>query len=244
MDLLNTKKIIDLYIKYKNELQEVGDAIRSFLDENNEKGFTAQCSDIECEMTYMFLRELNPNNVVEFSPCQGYSSIWILHALNKNNNGYLFSFDLIDDSSKFIPSYLGARRIFFKGDVKLNISKFPKSIDYVFIDSDHGGEFCDWYIKNIFPLIRSGIYISVHDVVRRKTKNGNILFGEGRRMLSWFKENNVKYFSVGLKNDIGDLDMIDPHAREIIDIYRKTNLKTVNVYGKIQRNSAVFFRMN
>ena len=243
MNLLSTNGILDLYKKYYDELLEIEDEIKLFLDENCKKGLNPQFSDIEAEITYMFIRELKPKNIVEFSPCYGYSSIWILNALTKNNNGILFSFDLISESNKYIPDSLKERRIFFEGDVKSNIDKFPKSIDYLFIDSDHSEEFCQWYIKSVFPMVKNNTYVSVHDVIKRKHPN-KLAYGEGREIIKWLNEHEIPYYSAGLKRDVGDLDIYDPNAREIIDNYKKVNkFNKVNIYGKYQRNSAIFFVM-
>jgi predicted O-methyltransferase YrrM len=244
MDFLNTNKIVGLYGKYKDELLEVGQKIRSFLDENHKKGMNPQLSDIEAELTYMFLRELKPNNVVEFSPCHGYSSMWILNAMDRNNNGTLFSFDLIDDSEHYLPKDLNKRRVFVKGDVTLQIKKFPEQIDYLFIDSDHSQKFGQWYIRTVFPLINSGTYVSVHDVAKRHPASKKLVYGEAREIVKWLDKKNIPFYSASLKWDIGDMNVSDPNAREVIDIYKKSEkFDEVNVYGKCQRNSAIFFIM-
>jgi len=241
MNLLDTNIIISLYDKYKDELLKIGMDIRLFLDENCRKGLNPQFSDIESEITYMFLRELVPENVVEFSPYHGYSTMWILNALKDNNSGTLFSFDLVDDSVRYVPDSLKERWVFVKGDVKKNINRFPKKIDYLFIDSNHSKEFSQWYIKNIFPMV-GNIYISVHDVLKRHI-SGRLYYGEAVEMLKWLKQNNIQYFGASTKYDIGDLQLIDNNARLFIDKYKKENkFIEVNKYGKTQRNSAIFFR--
>jgi predicted O-methyltransferase YrrM len=240
---MNTEEIINLYKKYKNELIGVGDDIREFLIKHKNETFNPQLADIEAELTYMFIRELKPENVVEFSPCHGYSSLWILNALEKNDKGTLFSFDLIKDSEKYIPIDLKTRRIFVRGNVKENVHKFPYEIDYLFIDSDHSRGFAEWYIKNVFPLVRKNIYVSVHDVMKRK-KNGSLVYGEAKKIIEWLDQNDIRYYSACMKKDIKDVKVSDPLARKIIDEFKKENeFKEINVFAKCQRNSAIFFQM-
>jgi hypothetical protein len=153
-----------------------------------------QLDDIEAEITYLLIRETKPQNIVEFSPCGGWSSMWILHALKDNGSGTLHSYDLIDDSIKIIPQKLSAgRRNFVRGDVKKTISEFPASIDYLFIDSDHSEEFTNWYIENVFPKLRPGTPVSIHDVFH--TADAGEFDKEGAVIIEWLKKNDLNYFS-------------------------------------------------
>jgi len=40
----------------------------------------------------------------------------------------------------------------------------PNSIDYLLMDADHSSVFAAWYVQNIFPKLRSGALVSIHDV--------------------------------------------------------------------------------
>lgn len=236
---LTTNNVIGLYKKYNDELIELENTVRGFLTPE----FKPQFSDIEAELTYMLLREVKPDNVVEFSPCHGYSTVWILLALRKNNKGLLHSFDIINNCEEQIPEYLKDRFRFTQGDVKKNLHKFPKKIDYLFIDSDHSKEFCEWYIDTVFPLINN-IYVSVHDVLKRHP-SGKLVFGEAKHISRWCEENNIPYFGASTLYDISDIPIIDKNARPMIDQYKESHgFQTVNIFAKdkYQRNSAIFFK--
>ncbi|MGH7276465.1 MAG: class I SAM-dependent methyltransferase, partial [Candidatus Rokuibacteriota bacterium] len=59
------------------------------------------------------------------------------------------------------------------GDVR---EEFPKvyadrdrwradpGLEFLFIDSDHSASFADWYLRNLFPLVRQSGVIHVHDI--------------------------------------------------------------------------------
>ena len=243
--MLNSSNIIKLYEKYKEELFEVRNELRQFCKEHIPKGFRPQLCDVEGELTYMFIRELKSKNVVEFSPCHGYSTMWLLHALNKNDKGKVFSFDLIDEATKYIPISLRNRWEFIKGDVKDNLDKFPEQIDYLFIDSDHSKEFCKWYIENIFPMLRNGVYVSVHDIIKRNNnkRHEEFKYGESDEIIGWLSLNQIPFYTAGWKNNIADVQTIDNNAFDIINMYRRDNDLYTPIFQKksLQRNSMIFF---
>jgi len=150
--------------------------------------------DIEAEITYLLIREFRPRNMVEISPGRGWSTSWILNALKDNNFGQLWSFDRISHSTKALPITLTKGRWhFIKGDIRENMGKLPKIIDYLFMDSCHSSEFAEWYIKNIFPFLQSNIPISVHDVFHSADASS---FGmEGKVITNWLHKKGIKYFT-------------------------------------------------
>ena len=57
-------------------------------------------ADLEAEITYMRIRELRPEKVMELSPNCGWSTHYLLSALRDNGAGELHSYDLVDCSLK------------------------------------------------------------------------------------------------------------------------------------------------
>lgn len=153
-----------------------------------------QLDDIESEITYLLIRELKPKKIVEISPCGGWSTSWILNAIKDNGTGRLYSYDIVDDSTKVIPKQLAQGRwAFFKGDIKKKMEKIPKDMDYVFIDAEHTANFAEWYTKNLFPIIPKESTISVHDVFHTTDPNGK--YTEGGVVINWLTKNKTKYFT-------------------------------------------------
>lgn len=121
--------------------------------------------DLEAEITYLLIRARRPKVIVEMSPNAGWSTTWILSGLRDNaNGGRLWSYDIHDTSTKFVPKALAwGRWHFVQGDARETVAKAP-DFDYLFIDSDHSKEFAEGYIRSLFQRIRPGIPVSVHDV--------------------------------------------------------------------------------
>ncbi|MHA1229548.1 MAG: class I SAM-dependent methyltransferase [Candidatus Helarchaeota archaeon] len=174
----------------KYGLRKVGIIIKP-----KDKGMSPQLDDIEAEITYLLIREFKPETVVEISPCGGYSTSWILNALNDNNHGKLYSFDIIDKVLTYLPKDLVKDNwTFVLGDVRDNLDKLPDKIDYLFMDSDHSHEFAVWYINNIFPKLKKDTLISVHDVYYRNYDPNAI--NEGTTILKWLDDKKIEYFTV------------------------------------------------
>ncbi|MHA1269902.1 MAG: class I SAM-dependent methyltransferase [Candidatus Helarchaeota archaeon] len=213
--------ISELYSKYIDDLKKVRDYERNLYYEkgyskyerfliyrsiryllkkiginidSKKRGMTPQLDDIEAEITYLLIREFKPEFMVEISPCGGYSTSWILNALNDNKFGKLYSYDLIDKVQKYLPKDLIRDNwIFIKGDIKKNLNKLPDKIDYLFMDSDHSAEFGKWYIQNIFPLLKNGTPVSVHDIYYQNYDPN--VENESKIVLDWLHSNNINFFT-------------------------------------------------
>src|SRR5262249_23149327 len=86
--------------------------------------------------TLPLLRQTQARNVVEISPRGGWSTSWILEALNANGSGHLYSYDLVDDATRIVPrAVAGDRWTFVHGDVRRCVESLPERIDYLFLDS-------------------------------------------------------------------------------------------------------------
>lgn len=216
---MNIDFIISLYEKYINDLKKVRGfqaklyfqqgyyyeryfpyrAVRYGLRkvgliEAFDGGLKPQLDDIEAEITYLLIRQYRPETVVKISPCGGWSTSWILHGIKDNGRGKLYSYDLIDDATKNVPPELSnGRWNFHLGDITKVLEKLPESIDYLFMDSDHGAEFANWYIQHIFPRVKKGCPVSVHDVYHAALPGSH--GSEGEVIIEWLREQGIDYFT-------------------------------------------------
>ncbi|ARF54287.1 class I SAM-dependent methyltransferase [Streptomyces gilvosporeus] len=193
MESITVEQVASLYQKYQDDLRAVRDSQRQFLRDRG-KTMKAQLDDYEAEMTYLLLRDLRPEVVVEIGTFYGWSTMWILSALRDNGIGHLYSFDIVDNVVRNVPEELSADRwTFTKGDVKQHLEKVPtEKTDYLFIDADHGARFAHWYIDNLFPAVPSGTPTSVHDVFHGRRPKP---FSEGSVVMKWLAEKNVEFLT-------------------------------------------------
>lgn len=147
--------------------------------------------DLEAEITYLLIRDRRPRVIVEMSPNAGWSTTWILSALRDNaNGGRLWSYDLHATSTRFVPRDLAKGRWqFVQGDARETIPKAP-DFDYLFIDSDHSREFARWYTAELFPRVKPGTVVSVHDVFHRAEPSE-----EGEVVLEWLARHGLSYWT-------------------------------------------------
>ena len=172
----------------------------------------AQLDDLEAELTYLLLRDRQPETVVEVSPCGGWSTAWILNALHDNGRGRLCSFDTRDDSTIKVPADLAAGiREFFLGDVRQS-AHLPAKIDSLFLDSDHSAPFAEWFIAELFPRVRPGGLVSVHDVFHAGGPAAS--GGEGPVVLAWLRAHDVPWLTASPTGDAATFAAISAHRQQ------------------------------
>lgn len=186
--------VLGLYKKYLQQLQSVKRQQQILFSIRNSIGLIPQMCDLDAEITYLRIRERKPSTVIEISPGSGWSTSWILHALKDNGNGLLYSYDLVDDSTRVIPRQLSANRWkFYKGDIKHNLGLLP-STEYLFLDADHSKEFTNWYINNLFPLLDAGTSVSVQGIIKWAHETG--WEEESMVLSSWLAEKGIDCMTV------------------------------------------------
>ncbi|MEW6606570.1 MAG: class I SAM-dependent methyltransferase [bacterium] len=206
--------------------------LKNFSYTQNVVKMDPQLDDVEAEITYLLIREFRPETVVEISPCGGWSTSWILNAIKDNDFGKLYSYDIVNYSTKLVPSDLSKNRwVFTKGDIKENIEKLPQKIDYLFMDSDHSATFTHWYIQNIFSNLKNGTTVSVHDVFHTADPTG--FDAEGGVIIDWLKQKKIEYFTASPAKEKVVYD-------KIMSIKNKLNIKKLIHYSQ-GTNPMIFF---
>ena len=203
--MITTEYVLSLYRRYSTDLQSVRVQQRRFLRRNNNAVLRRlhrmnlrrhllrpMLDDLEAEITYLFIRDRKPQTVIEMSPNTGWSTTWILSALRDNQQGgQLWSYDIHDTSTKLVPPQLAdGRWHFVLGDARETIRSAP-DFDYLFIDSDHSAPFAKWYVDALFPRVRPGLIVSVHDVFHQAE-----LSEEGRVVADWLTKRGVAYWTI------------------------------------------------
>ncbi|WP_079158573.1 class I SAM-dependent methyltransferase [Streptomyces caniscabiei] len=226
------------------DLDHIGDLYRTFaedLDRARERQRTllapptsmkAQLDDIEAEITYLLLREARPETVVEIGTFHGWSTTWILRALRDNGTGHLYSYDIVDHVVREVPETLSTGRwTFTQGDARENLEKIPEDADFLFIDAAHSASFARWYLQHLFPRLRPGIPVCVHDVFHGRRA---LPFTEGAVVLRWLAERENAYFTASRA-----------HAPEIHDRLKdiKRSLALGHPVRESRDNPMIFFTL-
>ena len=158
----------------------------------------------EMELLYLFIRAERPHRVLELCSAVGYTSLWVLSAMDDNGQGELFSFDVYDSQMAMmmtnVPLQLFDRWHFSQGfvDDKAIIPLFEQNtFDRVIMDADHSSEFARWYTASVLSRHleqvagrRPGtaLPISVHDIFFVSDPS-HPLTGEGEVVLEWLARN-------------------------------------------------------
>lgn len=150
---------ISLYRQFGDDLRETRSRQRNLYQKSMAAG--AQFGDLECEFLYLSMREMRPDIVVEAGSGVCWSTSWLLAGLRDNGHGHLTSYDLRDESMR-LPPELKERWSFYKGDVLTY--DLPEPIDFLLMDADHRCPFVNLFAEKVFPLVRPGGRICIHDV--------------------------------------------------------------------------------
>ena len=222
--------VVELYARYASELARLGRF--AALGERIGKSYAGE----ERRLLYLMTRHRTPEFIVEFSPKRGWSTLHMAAALEDNGRGYIFSFELE-------PVYAALTRLTLReaglahraevvvGDVR---EEFPKvygdrdrwgadpGLEFLFIDSDHSALFADWYLGNLFPIVKQSGVIHVHDVeappeviAEGRTFYSDKPSGEEERLAAYLlaRRERHRWFSVAaLVRDAGYLAAVRPHG--------------------------------
>lgn len=197
-----------------------------------------QYDDIEAEITCLLIMHNKPKLIYEFSPCCGWSTMYMLNTLDvmNNNSCLLHSFDIHNACERLIRGYpnLKEKWVFHLGDVVEEYGNFTTDIDYLFIDSDHSEKFAQIYVTRLLePLLTKlketgkKILISVHDVFHTENPSA-----EGVVVVDFLKKNNIEYFS----------PINEEHFKKIKEIRSKLNFDKKTIHYSTT-NPCIFFML-
>lgn len=181
-----------LYERYGKEIAAFRPEMRAWCQKTDSCKFC----DYEAEMLYLLVRDTKPQKVFEMAPNRGYSSHWILKALTMNDEtSKLHSFDIHDNSVKYMTERFHRRWTFTKGDYaallrtgELQLAGF----DFLFIDALHEEEFSRGYCRDILDAHRERAVVAIHDIVANKLGGGR----ESAEVYKWMAYATHKVRSV------------------------------------------------
>jgi hypothetical protein len=182
--------VAGLYRRYAADLVRVVDRQRALAADGPVR---TGLDDLEAEITYLLLRQLRPEHVVEIGTARGWSSSWLLSALRDNDRGRLVSFRRSRHAAA-VPAELAEDRwTVHTGDVRARLDSLPGTTDYLLLNATHTRRFGRWYVRSVFPRLPSGTPVGVHEVYRGRLP---WVRREGRVVLDWLAEREVPHFTV------------------------------------------------
>jgi len=207
------KLVVELYARYSRDLARL--ARFASLGKRIGKSYAGE----ERRLLYLMTRHRAPELIVEFSPKRGWSTLHMAAALEDNGRGHILSFELEPvyaalTTRTLKEAGLAHRAEVVVGDVR---EEFPKiyadrerwrtnsGLEFLFIDSDHSARFADWYLGNLFPLVRQSGVIHVHDIeappeiiAEGRTFYSDKPSGEEERLAAYLlnRSDSYRWFSV------------------------------------------------
>jgi len=190
--LNRSRYIAGLYEVHGKDLVAILNEQRALHDELTSRGIWCMFDDIEAELLYLFIREMGSGMALEISSGPGWSTSWMLQALRSMEAGGLVSFDKHCHTPDFVPAELAKHRwTFVKEDIQARPWEILKQVDFLLVDTNHQPDLMDWLIEHIFPLVRSGGKIAVHDVFNLATP----AHGEAAKVFRYLDTINVRPYT-------------------------------------------------
>ena len=116
---------------------------------------------------YSFIRDFKPKTCLQIGCWEGGTTCIIMAALLKNELPFRFeASELLADKA-----YNTIRHVMEKcgktpgmmSDITCNLKHVPEEIDFLFHDTDHDLETTKWVVDNIFPRLKDGALVILHD---------------------------------------------------------------------------------
>jgi hypothetical protein len=187
-----SKYIGSLYQVYGQDLVAIHDQQRTLHDNLVGRGIWCQFDDIEAELLYLFIREMGCGQALEIGSGPGWATTWMLQALRSMEGGTLLSFNKGCNTPDFVPPGLVTDRWnFARQDIREWSSESLKQLDFLLVDTDHQPDLVGWIIEHIFPLVRSGGKIAVHDVFNLATP----AHGEAAQVFRYLEKIGVRPYT-------------------------------------------------
>jgi predicted O-methyltransferase YrrM len=183
----------------------------------NRRFLGGQFTNRERDFLYNFVFNLKPTKIVEFSQYRGYTTCIIGTAL-KDCGITPQSFETyeMDEDCACITEH----NLYFHdleyvkvvhGDVLETMDlQSLRDCNFLFIDSEHCGEFVQKYVDKFFGLVSSGVYVMVHDI---RTKDGEPINEESRIIFDFVKNNNCSEF-YHVRDKMKEFDISDDGTNE------------------------------
>jgi regulator of extracellular matrix RemA (YlzA/DUF370 family) len=148
--------ILGYWNEYKSEI--------IFSEIIKHKSYRRMYHKLESEVLYSLIRGQKPKNLLELGCFDGFTSLIMIRAVQTNKIPAKFISSDLRDQSQYMDYDDGttSRRLIV-GDSKQTIDSKIGELDFLLVDSDHTYDFAKWYCNVVFPFVKKGCFIMVHD---------------------------------------------------------------------------------
>lgn len=186
-----TDYLANLYSKYGPELVALREKQKTFYRMITAKGHWPMFDDVEGEVLYLLVKELQPMTILEVGPGSGWSTSWALAALQQNAVGTMWSYDIRSNAS---TENLGdiPQRYVRTADIRDFVAEIPPQLDMLLWDTDHDPPLAKWAFEVLFPRLRTTGIGMVHDVYGHPTPS----HGEAIQTFNYLNSRRIHPWSV------------------------------------------------
>jgi len=153
----------DFYLKYVHEKMTVLRGLYSLFD---------------ARVIYSAVRDIKPKKILDLGTREGRTTSSIIQALARNNNSPIDYYVFEKDNNyrrniiKYLADFCDVINVHaYSNVIDESALKDIGELDLLFIDAFHDHLLPKWYIKTLFPKVKKGGLIHIHDIYYNK--NGN-----------------------------------------------------------------------
>lgn len=150
----------DLYSQASANFEKVVSPYQAEIQWPPARVFNGFFETIDAELYHCMIRFLGPKRIIEVGA--GNSTWFARDALRANGRGQLVAID--PDPRISPPRECHVVRQFIQ-DVEPSLFRELRKNDILFIDSSHTEEEATYCIENVYPALRRGVFVQIHDIV-------------------------------------------------------------------------------
>lgn len=163
--------------------------------------FEHRFDEVSSRMLYSLIRHYKPTTPLAIGTWRGGSTCLMMAAFLENHKQFFYTASELEDDLREETRENCIRKNIVApvmiGDITKNLDRVPNQIDFLFHDTNHDLDTTKWIHENIFPRIKKGSLVCMHDWAVEELPDGTLLPKEGAWAETHYWIENYK--NLGLK---------------------------------------------